>query len=1345
MASSSASAPSTAACTYPPLAEDAIDNILYKGTVSPSKRVFQRKPLQVDFVHESVAHGRSYEQARATIKHVTEQHRQLQVTKEEAWARQQHADAFTAKYAEQRLGTNGVPTVNNLSLIIARQRQAAASTAMSTATGNQAQSTRAKKLQELIRLSLGTRMLDLKGMELVHLPVQLYSTLLMQLGRMIQCVNVSRNGLRQVPDRFVLAFKQVETLIYKDNALLELPSYRAMIQLKHLRQLYADCNQLMHVPVHLPQTLQVLQLSRNRLTRFPNLHELTALVELDLAYNMLTTLPSGMALLHQLHKLSLNGNRLATLAMLPRHPVYVRGDLGYESDGDNGEDDGTGTNQQGTKDKGVSNVEAEKKLWRVEVDPATRETVYFHTKTKEITRSKPKCFQIEIPTLALPGTTAAAAAMAGTDASPHVLRRTKSQVHQLSRRYPEGWEIVLPEPESPASRLMFRNHLTDQLVPQLPPELDKLGQLSQLTVLIISGNQLVDLPPSLGKLVRLKQLEAENNRIFRLPDVFEDLQRLESVRLGMNALSELPLSFCQLNSLTELDLKLNRLETLPDEFGQLRHLERVDVSSNALTNLPTSILNMPKLTTVKVQNNPALLAVGFRADTIATGTLAQLLWELNHQVQCRQRGGAPPVPESVIVGFGEEVWSTTIHVHKQLTQLIAQAVETHTLDFHWKNLTMQDFPPTFFTTLGALRELRLSGHAFGVLPDAMNSLVALEVLQLRKDQITLIEDNAFLVANSRLHELDLEHNQLKTPPSSIGHLTRLRVLRASNNQIETLPESLGDLQVHLTDVLLGHNRLQQCPASLSTVFGLERLDLSYNQLESLDAMDFTRLHRLVSVRANVNKLVDLPASLGTTHLRELWVAGNAMVELPAAILSLHATLTHLKVQSNKISRLPLEFASMSRLELIESDGNPFKSPPPEVMALGIVAIRHYLHKRHERVNEITRLLHTVELQFHANAFLRPVLKHLIVFDAPGQPPPKFLQRADIDKFEKAVDQYVNGAFYLLPPDVRGADLVNRLLVQLQYHNAQRFRYGVLQDLMRLCALIRHQRWLDKVDFRYDLTRPWGRNGEEVGVYMVQPDALYDDTPDLPSIMSVIQKRVRHGFTHEAFDHPRDVVEDAIEHYMGVCGPMGVVHDNVPFRCGCEDLLRFGKMHDPCYRSGWTFLQVLYTHEEAERRVKDEQKIKESLEALRPQITAFLQTQEGEKRFHAEVKLIKLKLQEELKVMQRRVKKGQTKLRKMKRSYERDKKLVDKKVKENPKYWETKTLGEQKEWEEVKEDLQRMDDRVQRWTREVKDLETHIKQGYLAFLDEVVAKLVQVVGVEVRNQLVQQQRERAIEF
>ncbi|GMF39759.1 unnamed protein product [Phytophthora fragariaefolia] len=494
-------------------AEDDGNGFLFKGATSPivsgPKRAgthgFQRKPSHIDIAREYEASGKSYKAARATIATLNERHRQLQIAQEESFLRGQNDRKFTANFAETRLATCGIPVLNTMNVRIERQREQA------KAKLNEISPTKPptnKKLREAahrqhldtqirsaVRRSYGSLELDLKSLELVHIPrVAVFTTLLMQLARSIRTVNASRNALREIPDSFVRAFPEVETLVYKENALARLPS-RALGELRYLRVLNVSGNQLNALPLDLPTTLETLDASRNRLHEIQNLHALTRLITLDLSYNHFQLLPCGMVALNKLQTLVLSGNRLMTLAM---RPPFLRT---RRIDGD--DDDGIANPQDEDKNDIDSEAteeekEAARKQWRVEEDPITHDTVYYHLQSKRVTRTKPECFRVRIPKLHLPG---------------NQVQPQKQDNRAFLERYPDGWEIILPSASDNSTALQFVNHCTGDIFYTIPPALDRWDGVDHLHLLNLSGNELLDLPSSFVSFRSVDTLQQYSNRV----------------------------------------------------------------------------------------------------------------------------------------------------------------------------------------------------------------------------------------------------------------------------------------------------------------------------------------------------------------------------------------------------------------------------------------------------------------------------------------------------------------------------------------------------------------------------------------------------------------------------------------------------------------------------------------------------------------------------------------------------------------------------------------------------------------------------------------------------------------
>ena len=73
--------------------------------------------------------------------------------------------------------------------------------------------------------------------------------------------------------------------------------------------------------------------------------------------------------------------------------------------------------------------------------------------------------------------------------------------------------------------------LTHLGLTEVPPE---IGTLTQVVVLLLSGNELTTLPPEIAEMTALRHLDLRANQLTRLPTTIADLPQLEKLDLRWN-------------------------------------------------------------------------------------------------------------------------------------------------------------------------------------------------------------------------------------------------------------------------------------------------------------------------------------------------------------------------------------------------------------------------------------------------------------------------------------------------------------------------------------------------------------------------------------------------------------------------------------------------------------------------------------------------------------------------------------------------------------------------------------------------------------------------------------------
>ena len=254
---------------------------------------------------------------------------------------------------------------------------------------------------------------------------------------------------------------------------------------------------------------------------------------------------------------------------------------------------------------------------------------------------------------------------------------------------------------------------------------------------------------------------------------------------------------------------------------------------------------------------------------------------------------------------------------------------------HWE---VMDFR---LSNLTELEVIDLSGNAFTNLPIAAAAAPVLRTLNLSRNCIGPVLDEAAMAALTSLHTLDLSDNKLEEVPNSalaMAGLVGLRELRLGGNSLALLPAKLGKL-AELTVLDVRGNQLTELPKdertgmpSLGKLLLLEHADFGDNALTEVgdevgDCVELTYL----SVEGNA--IAALPNKLGALlKLTTLRAGRNALATLPDALGALRA-LTALDVATNKLTALPDALGQLRGLTSLGLASNQLAEVPDSITAL----------------------------------------------------------------------------------------------------------------------------------------------------------------------------------------------------------------------------------------------------------------------------------------------------------------------------------------------------------------------------------------------------------------------------
>ena len=221
------------------------------------------------------------------------------------------------------------------------------------------------------------------------------------------------------------------------------------------------------------------------------------------------------------------------------------------------------------------------------------------------------------------------------------------------------------------------------------------------------------------------------------------------------------------------------------------------------------------------------------------------------------------------------------------------------------------------------------------------------------------------------HTLSLKIQSATTDLSDLPIPESLQVLQLNDTCLQDFPRKIkcGRQLVRLS---LTQNKIYDFSANLASLKSLQQLDLSQNCLTCLNFEAFATLKNLESLvlafnevtavtgklpkhltelDLSFNKLAALPEEMFLDEppaLGQLFLQGNPLTSLPENIEACKALHT-LDLAESGLETLPNSLAKLPNLTTLHLPVENVHTPPPEVVKLGVRAIREYFRKEQRPV------------------------------------------------------------------------------------------------------------------------------------------------------------------------------------------------------------------------------------------------------------------------------------------------------------------------------------------------------------------------------------------------------------
>lgn len=132
---------------------------------------------------------------------------------------------------------------------------------------------------------------------------------------------------------------------------------------------------------------------------------------------------------------------------------------------------------------------------------------------------------------------------------------------------------------------------------------DKLEELQELKIAFFTNNCFEEIPTVLARCPKLSMISFKSNRLSVIKEGTLS-PALTWLILTNNQISQLPASLGNLPQLKKLAVAHNRIQHLPPEMANCRNLELIRIAANNLKELPDWLIALPKLAWLGFAGNP---------------------------------------------------------------------------------------------------------------------------------------------------------------------------------------------------------------------------------------------------------------------------------------------------------------------------------------------------------------------------------------------------------------------------------------------------------------------------------------------------------------------------------------------------------------------------------------------------------------------------------------------------------------------------------------------------------------------------------------------------------------------
>lgn len=393
---------------------------------------------------------------------------------------------------------------------------------------------------------------------------------------------------------------------------------------------------------------------------------------------------------------------------------------------------------------------------------------------------------------------------------------------------------------------------------------DIFSSFTSLVSLDVSDNTpLTKLPASLSQCTNLTILRATDCSL-NLADSFFDMSntKLTRILLNRNEMRDMPTALCQLpttlasGATMVLNLNDNPLRSIPSCFSENTKLTELYMSYTLMTSFPTPIMSLPGLLGLSWYNNEYQMTAN-----VDFSALTKLTYLDFTNIRL---AGSFPNSLSTITGLTtlclrSNLLNGTIssNFFQQLTQLGYFDIEG--------NQVAGAFPSSIGATGTAITILKAHRNRFTSLPNSLQSLTNLTMIDFSNNRLTAIPSAAIWKGMAKLTDIEIGGNvQLNGPlPTFWTKSADFSSLVNVNMSYTGFSGNFPDIDsTRLAKVTISHASLNGSIAGFTRASGLKEIRISHNALSGSIPESIMNATKLFVLDASHNSLNGtLPANL----------------------------------------------------------------------------------------------------------------------------------------------------------------------------------------------------------------------------------------------------------------------------------------------------------------------------------------------------------------------------------------------------------------------------------------------------------------------------------------------------